>query len=355
MEYKKKLLGHFASLGLLLFCVVIVATAQTPQQIAQKAFRSTVLLVMEDTNGQPLSLGSGFFVRDNQVATNLHVVEGAARGYAKLVGKETKFNIEGYTAIDEKRDLIILKVPAFGTPAISLGNSDFAQVGETVYAVGNPRGLEGTFSQGIISSIRPVGSDKLIQITAPLSPGSSGGPVLNRKGEVIGVSVFTIRNGQNLNFAIPSNYVKPLLTKVEFTKSLSQLKSSKEQLSLLKGLNKRSVEGVTAGKFQWNDTSLVPRNLGYTFSFRNRLRENVKNVRYLVIFYDELGDPIDVTFEKFLKMIPAGLAKRHRGNVSDSSVRNLATKYDMLSEFYTHPVLKETYVKFRILDFEIVR
>ena len=97
---------------------------------------------------------------------------------------------------------------------VSLGNSDFAQVGETVYAVGNPRGLEGTFSQGIISSIRPVGSDKLIQITAPLSPGSSGGPVLNRKGEVIGVSVFTIRNGQNLNFAIPSNYVKPLLTKV---------------------------------------------------------------------------------------------------------------------------------------------
>ena len=357
IEHRKGL-KHFAPLiflAFLPFCVLTFATAQTPQQVAQKAFRSTVLLVMEDTNGQPLSLGSGFFVRDNQIATNLHVVEGAARGYAKLVGKETKFNIEGYTAIDEKRDLIILKVTAFGTQAISLGNSDFVQVGETVYAVGNPRGLEGTFSQGIISSIRPVGSDKLIQITAPLSPGSSGGPVLNRKGEVIGVSVFTIRNGQNLNFAIPSNYVKPLLTKVEFTKSLSQLKSSKEQLSLLKGLNKRSVEGVTAGKFQWNDTSLVPRNLGYTFSLRNRLRENVKNVRYLVIFYDELGDPIDVTFEKFLKMIPAGLAKRHRGNVSDSSVRNLATKYDMLSEFYTHLVLKETYVKFRILDFEIVR
>ena len=116
MEYKKKLLVHFASLGLLLFCVVIVATAQTPQQIAQKAFRSTVLLVMEDANGQPLSLGSGFFIGDGQIATNLHVVEGATRGYAKLVGQETKFNIEGHTAIDEKRDLIILKVTAFGTP-----------------------------------------------------------------------------------------------------------------------------------------------------------------------------------------------------------------------------------------------
>lgn len=75
---------------------------------------------MEDANGQPLSLGSGFFVGDSQIATNLHVVEGAARGYAKLVGQETKFNIEGYTAIDERRDLIILKVTAFGTPVISL-------------------------------------------------------------------------------------------------------------------------------------------------------------------------------------------------------------------------------------------
>ena len=72
-----------------LFCVVTVTTAQTPQQMAQKAFRSTVLLVMEDANGQPLSLGSGFFVRSDQIATNLHVVEGAARGYAKLVGQET--------------------------------------------------------------------------------------------------------------------------------------------------------------------------------------------------------------------------------------------------------------------------
>ena len=148
MRYKKKSLTRFAFWVPLLFCIVTATTAQTPQQIAQKAFRSTVLLVMEDTNGQPLSLGSGFFVGDDQIATNLHVIEGAARGYAKLVGKETKFNIEGYTAIDEKRDLIILKVTAFGAQTISLGNSDFAQVGETVYAVGNPRGLEGNVLTG---------------------------------------------------------------------------------------------------------------------------------------------------------------------------------------------------------------
>ena len=312
----RKMLRHFASLVSVLFCVVTVATAQTPQQIAQKAFRSTVLVVMKDANGQPLSLGSGFFVRDDQIATNLHVAEGAARGYAKLVGKETKFNIEGYTAIDEKRDLIILKVASYGVEIVSLGNSDFAQVGETVYAVGNPRGLEGTFSDGIISSIRPVGHDKLIQITAPLSPGSSGGPVLNRKGEVIGVSVLTIRDGQNLNFAIPVNYLKTLLTMVGFAKPLSQVNPTKGQQSLLKDLKRRGVEGVTAGKFHWNDTSFSSINLNYTFSLRNHLRESVRNVHYLVIFYDQLGDPIDVTFAQFPDIIPAGLAKRHRGVAS---------------------------------------
>ena len=92
MIEERKSIKHFVFLAFsvsFLFCVATVVIAQTPQQIAQKAFRSTVLLVVEDTNGQPLSLGSGFFVGDGQIATNLHVVEGATRGYAKLVGKET--------------------------------------------------------------------------------------------------------------------------------------------------------------------------------------------------------------------------------------------------------------------------
>ena len=114
-------------------------------------------------------------------------------------------------------------MPTFDPEVILLGNSDLTQVGETVYAVGNPRGLEGTFSDGIISSIRLLDGDKLIQITAPISRGSSGGPVLNQKGEAIGVSVLSVIDGQNLNFAIPSNYLKSLLTKVGVVKPLSHL------------------------------------------------------------------------------------------------------------------------------------
>ena len=248
MEYNKKSLLNFIGLAFLLIYGIVATNAQSPQQIAKKALAFTVLLVMEDANGQPLSLGSGFFVRNGQVATNLHVVKGASRGYAKLVSQKTKYDIEGITAVDAERDLVILKISVPGAQVISLGDSDTLQIGSPIYAVGNPRGLEGTFSQGIISSIRKVGTDKILQLTAPISPGSSGGPVLNDKGHVIGVSVATFRGGQNLNFAIPSNYLKKLMEQIVPTKPLSQAKSTSSKRSILDGLGDRNMEGVTGGK-----------------------------------------------------------------------------------------------------------
>jgi S1-C subfamily serine protease len=105
---------------LLIFFGARSAHAQTAQEIAKKAFGATVLLVMEDANGQPLSLGSGFLVRDGEIASNLHVVEGAARGYAKLIGQKPKYDIEGITAVDPDRDLVVLKISATGSPTLSL-------------------------------------------------------------------------------------------------------------------------------------------------------------------------------------------------------------------------------------------
>lgn len=297
---------------------------------------------MEDANGQPLSLGSGFFVRGGEIASNLHVVEGAARGYAKLVGQKTKYDIEGVTEVDAKRDLVVLKVSASGAPPVSLGNSDAVQVGEPVYAVGNPQGLEGTFSQGIVSSIREVGTDKLLQITAPISPGSSGGPVLNTKGEVIGVSVATFRGGQNLNFAIPSGYLSALLGEAGPAKPLAEAKPAKAQHSILADLDGRSSDGVIADQLIWD---LPAAQIGYyTLSFRNKLRENVKNVFCLVVFYDPKGNPIDVDVVRYGDVIPAGLAKRVNSRV-DGSVQKLTTDYGAKSP--------KTRVEFRILDFEV--
>jgi len=318
--------------------------SQTVQQIAKKAFGSTVLLVMEDTNGQPLSLGSGFFVGNGLIASNLHVVEGAARGYAKLVGQKRKFDIEGIAAVDPKRDLVLLKISGSASPTLVLGNSETTQVGERVYAVGNPLGLEGTFSQGIVSSIRKVGADKLLQITAPISPGSSGGPVLNGKGEVIGVSVATYRGGQNLNFAIPSNYLSTLISKAGPTKPLVQAKSAKVQGSILADLGGRSSEGIVGGQLIWAFKSLQAGN--YSFTLRNKLRVDVKKVYCLVIFYDENSNPVDVDVVQYQNIIPAGLAKRV-SSIVDGSVQKLTTSPGSAS-----PRTKS--VEFRILNFELV-
>ena len=312
-----------------------ISHAQNPQQIAKKALESTVLLVMEDANGQPLSLGSGFFVRTNQVATNLHVIKGASRGYAKMVGKKTKYNILGVTAVDTTRDLAILKVSSvLDAEAIPMGDSDTVQVGSPVYAVGNPRGLEGTFSQGIISSIRKIGTDKILQITAPISPGSSGGPVLNEKGHVIGVSVATYRSGQNLNFAIPSNYLEKLIKQISIVQPFPKQTPTGSKSSVFAALGGKGTQGVTAGKISWRYDNWL------SFTLRNHTRRDVEDVHYYVIFYDKLGDPIDVEIETCIYTIPAGLAKRTQVTNVDSDVARM--------------VKDGGKIEFRILDFKIV-
>ena len=225
MSVKEKLLRlgqvlcpPFMALGLLILCGIPPANAQTPQQVAKKALAATVLLVMADANGQALGVGSGFFVRTNLVATNFHVIEGAAQGTAKRVGQETEYTIEGFIEIDEKHDLAILQVSGSDVQPLPLGDSDTVEIGDTVYVVGNPKGyFEGTFSSGIISAVRGSSTNKRLQMTAPVSSGNSGGPVLNGSGEVIGVSFATFRGGQNLNFAIPSNYLKELLVQLGST------------------------------------------------------------------------------------------------------------------------------------------
>ena len=206
----------------LIFCTISTVPAQTVPQIAEKALAATVYLEMQDSNGLPLGFGSGFFVRDNLIATNYHVIEGAARGTAKLVGQFSTYTIEGVTATDKTNDLALLKVTVSGIKPLPLGNSSDVKIGETVYVAGNPKGLEGTFSNGIISSRRDKYTKERLQMTAPISPGSSGGPVLNSKGEVIGVSFMTLVGGQNLNFAIPSRYLTELLTKSKPAKPLAE-------------------------------------------------------------------------------------------------------------------------------------
>jgi len=349
IQMKQNSQMRFKFLCIMLFLIfgITSAHAQTAQQIAKKAFDSTVLLVMEDVNGQPLSLGSGFFVRDGEIASNLHVVEGAARGYAKLVGQKRKYDIEGITAVDPDRDLVILKISDSAAPILALGDSDTVQVGETIYAVGNPKGLEGTFSQGIVSSIRDAGSDKLLQITAAISPGSSGGPVLNEKGKVIGVSVATFRGGQNLNFAIPSIYLKSLLGKAGFLKPLTQTKPTKQR-SILSDLGGKSTEAVVVENLVWDNKFFIGGD--YSYTIKNKLREPVKGIVGILIFYDLKGNPIDFQMISYENIVPGGFGKRVNGRV-DESVKRLSTRprpgYDNSHD-------RPDKIEYRILFFDVV-
>lgn len=324
----------FLSMVSILFFNPLFCYAKTAREIAQNSFPSVVMLMMEDANGQPLSLGSGFFLREGIVATNLHVIEGAVRGYAKIVGQKSKYDIRGIVGIDAERDLVLLALKDAKAPLLSLGDSQRVAVGDEVYVIGNPQGLEGTFSQGIISSIRQVGAESILQITAPISPGSSGGPVLNTQGKVIGVAVATFESGQNLNFAIPASYLSVLLPNLKPVTPLSAKTITKQKRSIVDNLGGRSVEGVIAGQLTWTYSPLDTGD--YSFSLRNQLHNPVKDIYCLVVFYDRTNNPVDVDFVEYRGVIPAGLAKRVESKVH-GDVQKITSK-----------------TKFRILDFKIM-
>ena len=209
MQRRQKLLLNFMVGGLVLFCGTAVEAAPIPQEIVETALDSTAHLGFTDAKDNRWT-GSGFVIHDGHIATNHHVVDNMWIGSAKLAGKEEIYPVETILAVDKARDLAIVKVGGIDAPALPLGDSDTVQIDDRVYIAGNPRGLEVLFSDGIISAIRGGSADKIFQMTAPIPQGSSGGPVFNEKGEVIGVSFATFLRGQNLNFAIPVNYLKSL-------------------------------------------------------------------------------------------------------------------------------------------------
>jgi len=199
------------------------AGERSPREIAQTAFPSVLSLVVHfDPTSRTydrtivirtmVAVGSGFFVRENVVATNAHVVKGALGGHARsVVGAREAYDIDGILAIDEERDLALVRVSGLKARPLPLGEASQIGVGDEVYAVGSPQGLEGTFSPGIVSGLRTWKNGTLLQITAPISRGSSGGPILNRRGEVVGIAVGTLSQGQNLNFAVSVAHLRALL------------------------------------------------------------------------------------------------------------------------------------------------
>jgi S1-C subfamily serine protease len=195
----------------------------TGREISQTAFPAMVTLVMRDRNGHSVSLGSGFFVTPRLVATNLHVVRDTISGVAKRIGKEGNLKVLGFVAVDTINDLAILEMNDSSSTTLNIAKSSSVSIGDTIYAIGSPEGFEGTFSQGVVSGVRDRNGARLLQISAPISPGSSGGPILDQSARVVGISVATYTEGQNLNFAVPSDYLSNLLTHTSVLQPLSAL------------------------------------------------------------------------------------------------------------------------------------
>jgi len=182
--------------------------ALTPRQIAERATNSLVIVLTTDTDGEPFAQGSGFFFKPGLVATNLHVLKRAWQGEIELVSTGVRYRISDVIAVDRTHDICVLKIEGVSAPPLSLNTSRQDAVGDDIYVAGNPEGLKGSFSKGIISAIRK--DQDLIQIDASISPGSSGGPVINSRAEVIGIAVGGLTSGQHLNFAIPAAFLSSL-------------------------------------------------------------------------------------------------------------------------------------------------
>lgn len=187
------------------------------QEIYRRSSPAVVFITQVDAQGKTTSLASGFLVSPNGVVvTNHHVIDpdqGAVHIRVKIPRGDVFTDVHIIYA-EARRDFAVIALKAAGLPALPVGDSDKVEVGDRVIAIGNPKGLELTLTEGIVESVRldPQNGYRFIQHQAPISPGSSGGPLLNMKGEVIGINAFGVRDAQNLNGAIPINYVKPYFT-----------------------------------------------------------------------------------------------------------------------------------------------
>jgi tetratricopeptide (TPR) repeat protein len=203
-----KLLRIFA---LLILPINVVVPQDLLPELVRRIKPSAVAIETFDSRGEKLSRGSGFFVDTDRVVTNRHVLEGAHRAEIHS-STGTVYPVKSVLAVDAEGDIALLKIdapPGAIRPLPLVRTSP--QEGESIVVIGNPLGLEGSVTNGIVSAVRDIPTfGRIIQITAPISSGSSGSPVVNMQGQVIGIATLQITGGQSVNFAIPSERISQL-------------------------------------------------------------------------------------------------------------------------------------------------
>jgi len=185
----------------------------SPSEIAKLVSPSVVYIEVSNSYGIPIASGSGFIIDSTgKIATNYHLIKGAYSAKVKTYDGKI-YDVSKVYAYDPTQDMALLKIDATGLQPVVLGDSDKVNTGDKIYTIGNPSGLDNTMSDGLISTkSKVVDGASYIQISAPISSGSSGGVLLNEQVEVIGITTAGVNDGQNLNFAIPINLLKLKLT-----------------------------------------------------------------------------------------------------------------------------------------------
>ncbi len=180
-----------------------LAFAMTPSQVYESVKDSIVVVEVYDRQGKQTGLASGVMLPSGDIVTNYHVVKAGVRF---TVGRAKQTTPATLKAGDPEIDLGLLTAPGLEAKPVHLGKAGELKVGEPVYAVGAPEGLELSLSEGIVSQPRG-GPPPLIQTTVAISPGSSGGGLFNAEGELVGITTFYLKEGQNLNFALPVEWI----------------------------------------------------------------------------------------------------------------------------------------------------
>src|SRR5579875_2630699 len=188
-----------------------VPQAQKPLLSAQQVFKrvSPSVMVVESLNarGAVVAFGSGVVIAPGCVITNRHVIEDGVS--FRVVHSARKWPAK-LMKVDPDHDLAELSVAGLDAPAVTVLDSSKLEVGETVYAIGAPEGLELTISEGLISGLRDFDKGRVIQTSAAISPGSSGGGLFDTQGRLVGITTFYLKEGQSLNFALPAEWTTAL-------------------------------------------------------------------------------------------------------------------------------------------------
>jgi hypothetical protein len=337
---KKYIVSFFA---IFVFISLPAYAEMTTSQIAQKYSPSVVTIIALDENDQPLSLGSGFFVNQNgEIVTNYHVLQDSAKATIRTARGE-KGDILEIIKADPELDLVVAKTSLKNTVPVRLGDSDRAKAGDDIVAIGNPAGLERTVSKGIISGIRKTEGVNFIQITAPISPGSSGGPVFNQSGETIGVATASFTTGQNLNFAMPINYIKSISgnrTKLTSLKKTA-VKKSVEDISLVKTVDVHYLPC-------YKSTTLC----GVDFVLQNNNTYAIRNISLFFVYKKSVGSSKNLEAVSYSAM-----------RIKDTILPKLALQFkhdhnvyhfcEYVGGNFSH--CDYGHIAIRILDYEIVR